>query len=159
MKSVLDGWNPLSVVKFAKQVKFSYGKWSLSMTSEVSPKVKLRWESILSFSPLFVPQVRGSLDFARDDGAFSHWKKTRVLKMTFFWGEIVISTKWNAWRNPLRRSSGFVACWHTRRYKSLLGFSIYAKAFDMCYRTRYALKGVMVGKVDISLFSIVRTNH
>ena len=34
----------------------------------------------------------------------------------------------------------FVACWHTRRYKSLEGFSIYAKAFDMCYRTRYALK-------------------
>ena len=44
MKSVLDGWNPLSKVKFALQVKFSYGKWSLSMTSEVSPEVKLRWE-------------------------------------------------------------------------------------------------------------------
>ena len=57
------------MVKFAMQVKFSCGKWSLSMTSEVSPKVKLRWESIqfLCLS-LFVPQVRGSLDYARDDG-------------------------------------------------------------------------------------------
>ena len=36
----------------------------------------------------------------------------------------------------------YIACYHTRRYKSLEGFSIYAKAFDMCYRTRYALKGV-----------------
>ena len=53
----------------------------------------------------------------------------------------------------------FVACYHTRRYKSLLGFSIYAKAFDMCYRTRYAIKGVMVGKVYISLFALVRTTH
>ena len=40
-------------------------------------------------APLFVPQVRGSLDFARDD---------------VFWG-IVISTKRSAWRNPLMRSS------------------------------------------------------
>ena len=53
----------------------------------------------------------------------------------------------------------FIACYHTRRYKSLEGFSIYAKAFDMCYRTRYALKGVMVRKVYISLFTIIRTNH
>ena len=39
------------------------------MTSEVSPKVKLRWESVYFLClSLFVPQVRGSLDFARDDG-------------------------------------------------------------------------------------------
>ena len=52
----------------------------------------------------------------------------------------------------------FIACWHTRRYKSPEGFSIYAKAFDMCYRTRYALKGVMVRKVYISLFALVHSN-
>ena len=28
-----------------------------------------------------------------------------------------------------------------------MGFSIYAEAFDMCYRTRYALKGVNGEKV------------
>ena len=39
------------------------------MTSEVSPKVKLRWESVQFLClPLFVPLIRGSLDFARDDG-------------------------------------------------------------------------------------------
>ncbi|MBR2984353.1 MAG: hypothetical protein IKC60_02485, partial [Clostridia bacterium] len=37
----------------------------------------------LCFS-LFVPQIRGSLDYARDDGAFL----------------VVISTKRSAWRNP-----------------------------------------------------------
>ena len=41
----------------------------------------------LCFS-LFVPQIRGSLDYARDDGT-----------------PLVISTKHSAWRNPLMRSS------------------------------------------------------
>ena len=41
----------------------------------------------LCFS-LFVPQIRGSLDYARDDDT-----------------PLVISTKHSAWRNPLRRSS------------------------------------------------------
>ena len=39
---------------------------------------------------MFVPLIRGSLDYARDDGT-----------------PLVISTKRSAWRNPLRRSSGY----------------------------------------------------
>ena len=71
------------------------------MTSEVSPKVKLRWESIqfLCLS-LFVPQVRGSLDYARDDGTFFVVISTSP-------NHAVISTKRSAWRNPLRRSSTY----------------------------------------------------
>ena len=42
------------------------------MTSEVSPKVKLRWKKyIFLYLPLFVPLIRGSLDNARDDGTQS----------------------------------------------------------------------------------------
>ena len=67
------------------------------MTSEVSPKVKLRWESIqfLCLS-LFVPQVRGSLNYARDDVFF--------VVISTSPNHAVISTKCNAWRNPLMRS-------------------------------------------------------
>ena len=97
------------------------------MTSEVSPKVKLRWESIQFLClPLFVPLIRGSLDYARDDGVFScrHFDQVKRVE-----------------KSP-KAKQYFVACYHTRRYKSLEWFSIYAKAFDMCCRTRYALKGV-----------------
>ena len=72
------------VVKFALQVKFSRGKWSLSMTSEVSPKVKLWWKKYIFLClSLFVPQVRGSLDYARDDGIFLYCHSERKRSMSF----------------------------------------------------------------------------
>ena len=79
-------------------------------------------------APLFVPHARGSLDFARDDVFFGDRHFDQVKRVE---------------KSP-KAKQYFVACYHTRRYKSFVGFSIYAKAFDMCCRTRYALKGVMV---------------
>ena len=41
------------------------------VASEVSPKVKLWWKKYIFLClSLFVPQARGSLDYARDDGTF-----------------------------------------------------------------------------------------
>ena len=61
---------------------------------------------------------------------------------------------------PLNDSVGTLLRVDTRvDINPLRDFRYTLKAFDMCYRTRYALKGVMVGKYTISLFTIVRTNH
>ena len=73
-------------------------------------------------------------------------------KWSFTKGEVAVIKKYRHFDQVKRvekspkAKQGFIACYHTRRYKSLAGFSIYAKAFDMCCRTRYALKGVMVRK-------------
>ena len=80
------------------------------------------WEKYIFIClPLFVPRVRGSLDNARDDGTRSGiFTRKDDLPRRFFatlwmtglcsrWCflRIVISTKRSAWRNPLRRSSGY----------------------------------------------------
>ena len=97
--------------------------WILALLHELCYSALWREKYIFLCLPLFVPLIRGSLDYARDDGTRSvvFYKEGRpfqeilrviqTLWMTglrwrwrFFWGGIVISTKWNAWRNPLRRS-------------------------------------------------------
>ena len=113
---------------------------------------------------MFVPLIRGSLDYARDDDTRSvvFYKEGRpfqeilrvfsnplndgpTLEMTFFGGNRHFDQVKRVEKSP-KAKQNFIACYHTRRYKFLEGFSIYAKAFDMCYRTRYALKGVVVIK-------------
>ena len=96
--------------------------------------------------------LQGRTTFPGDSSGYSSPLNDRTtLEMTVsFFGRHFDQVK-RVEKSP-KAKQDFVACYHTRRYKSFAGFSIYAKAFDMCCRTRYALKGVMVGKVYISLF-------
>ena len=92
MKSVIDGWNPLS-------------GWNLPMEDEIK-SAKANFVAVRKYTISFYTIITACRVYHHAVACMrclTQGDLSTTLEMTVLF-LVVISTKWNAWRNPLRRS-------------------------------------------------------